>query len=64
MIDTADDNRKILQKFRTLDNYEKWRFQWALICMELNPSRVNKKALEDLMYEKLELEVRNERQGD
>lgn len=47
-------NQEITRRFGTLSNYEKYRYQWALLCALINPTKKNKKIVRDMMLEERE----------
>ncbi len=44
----------IVTKFGTLSNYEKFRYQWAIVCKMINPTKRNVQIVESMIYEKEE----------
>ncbi len=47
----------IVTKFGTIGRYDKFRYQWAIICARLNPTKENRQVLESMIYEKEEEDV-------
>lgn len=45
---------EIIKKAGTLSNYERFKYQWAIVCARLNPTEKNRKILENMIYEKTE----------
>lgn len=46
------DNARVLVLCGSLEAYERFKVEWALVCYRLNPSRANKRRLERAIFEK------------